>query len=259
MATDNEKKSRKRKRSTSSESYQSINPSNSNSNNNNDDSKQIENCMDITKLNIIEYKLKDNATVLYCKKFLNQTRRKELFDELMLLNYEQGEFKLFGKPVKTPRLQCWMRDNNISNKEANLYQKQKGYNWSNNMLYVKNSIEKLVKCKFDYVLINYYRDGSDYIGWHADKEARLKCRNVIGSVSLGGPRKFMLRHIEWKKNKEPKKEFLLQSGCLIVMKDDTQKQWKHTVPKTKKPQNPRINLTFRQSGKGCHCNVCSKK
>eukprot|EP00483_Globobulimina_turgida_P013089 UN13113 len=92
-----------------------------------------------------------------------------------------------------------MADNGVTNKAANLYQKQKGYNWSYNMLYIKNSIEQLVKCKFDYVLINYYRDGDDYIGWHSDREARPKCTNVIGSVSLGGPRKFVLRHNDWKK------------------------------------------------------------
>ena len=157
--------------------------------------------------------------------------------------------------MKTPRLQSWMRDNDISNKNANLYQSQDGYPWSRNVLYVKNSIEKLINCKFNYVLINYYRDGKDYIAWHSDKEAIPSCKNIVGSVSLGGTRRFCFRHKQWKEKKIAKHEFKLTDGCLVVMKDDTQKQWKHTVPKSKKPQKPRINLTFRQS---CVCPKCSK-
>ena len=148
-----------------------------------------------------------------------------------------------------------MRDDGISNKDAELNKLQNGYPWSENMLFVKHSIEKLVKCKFNYVLINYYRDENDYIAWHNDEEAIPSCKNVVGSVSLGGTRRFCFRHNKWKEKKIPKKEFLLHDGCLVVMKDDTQKQWKHTVPKSKKPQKPRINLTFRQS---CVCPQCSK-
>eukprot|EP01083_Nonionella_stella_P093951 263549_1 len=222
----------------------------------NDAKKQTgksENCMDITSLKCIENHWKDNATVLYYKTFLSQTRARVLFEELKKLKFEQSELKMFGKSVKVPRLQCWMRDENIQNKDANLYQTNKGYPWSHNMLYVKNSIQKLLDCKFNYVLINYYRDGKDYISWHYDKESRAKCKNIIASVSLGGPRRFVFRHDDWKTKKIPKHEFVLPSGCLVVMKDDTQKKWQHSVPKTTKHQNPRINLTFRQS---CDCSVC---
>lgn len=220
---------------------------------NNDNLKQ--NCMDISKIKGTKHEWEDNATVLYYEKFLDKTRSKQLFDELLKLNYEQGEFKMFGKSIKTPRLQCWMRDDGITNEMAHLYQSQDGYSWSENVLYVKNSIEKLVNCKFHYVLINYYRDGNDYIAWHSDKEAIPKCRNIVGSVSLGGTRKFCFRHNEWKKRKIKKKQFILNDGCLVVMKDDTQKEWKHCVPKSKKQQKPRINLTFRQC---CDCAQCSK-
>lgn len=222
---------------------------------NKSDEKLEKNCMDISKLKGIEYKWEDNATVIYYEKFLKEEKVKQLWNELLKLNFEQSEFKMFGKPVKVPRMQCWMSDDGITNKMAHLFQKQDGYKWSNNILFIKNSIEKLINCKFNYVLINYYRNGNDYIAWHSDKEAIPKCRNIVGSISLGGPRKFCFRHNQWKKKKIEKKEFLLPSGCLIIMKDDTQKEWKHSVPKSKKPQKPRINLTFRQC---CDCLVCSK-
>ena len=218
----------------------------------NDEAKQAQSrkkealCVDTASLKGIEYKLKDNATVIFYEQFLRKDLEGKLFDELLALNYEQGEFKIFGKSVKTPRMQSWMRDEGVTNEMAHLYQSQAGYAWSESMLSVKQALERLLEATFNYVLINHYRDGSDYIGWHSDEEASGKCTNVIASVSLGGPRRFVLRHNDWKSQKIPKKEFLLVPGSLIVMKDDTQKKWKHTLPKSAKPQNARINLTFRQ-------------
>mmetsp|Transcript_54377 Transcript_54377/g.86940 ORF Transcript_54377/g.86940 Transcript_54377/m.86940 type:complete len:144 (+) Transcript_54377:2-433(+) len=141
-----------------------------------------------------------------------------------------------------------MADANITSELTHYPLKQEAYQWTQNMLYVKHSLEKLLHCTFDYVHIHYYRDGKDYIGWHSDKEAKKKRKNIVASVSLGAPRKFCFRHNEWKQNRTLKKEFVLPHGSLIVMKDDTQIKWKHTLPKSSKITKPRINLTFRQCG-----------
>ena len=205
-------------------------------------------CMDITQLNGIEYKWQDNATILYYKTFLDKKLCRELFEELSTLNYTQGEINIYGKKTKLPRLQSWMSDENITSDMTHYPLKQSAHKWTNNMLFVKNYIQKLLNCKFEYVHIHYYRNGNDYIGWHSDKEAKKKNKNIVASISLGATRKFYFRHNDYKKNKLSKKEFVLTDGCLIVMKDDTQKKWKHTIPKSKKLKEPRINLTFRQCG-----------
>lgn len=204
-----------------------------------------------------EYRLKDNATILFYERFLEESRVQSLWKELMsTLSWEQSQFNIRGRSVLTPRLQSWMRDDGITNEMASLYQTQAGHSWSESILLIKNTIEKLLHCTFHYVLINYYRDGKDSIAFHSDTEAKPRCKNVVGSVSLGGPRRFLLKHVESKHmGILGKREFLLPSGCLLVMKDDTQIKWKHAVPKDKKYQNPRINLTFRQV---CDCKSCSK-
>jgi len=223
-----------------------------------------ESSADISLLNVLsgkvkEYRLKDNATILYHEKFLDESRVQSLWKELMTLNWEQSSFKTrSGNTVYTPRLQSWMRDEGITNKMASLYQKNPGYPWSESISVIKNAIESMLHCKFQYVLINQYRNGRDSIAWHHDDEAQAKCSNVVGSVSLGGPRRFLLRHVHHAKlGVVGRREFLLSSGCLLVMKDDTQIMWKHAVPKDAKHQNPRINLTFRQVCRGCK--LCWKR
>ena len=78
------------------------------------------------------------------------------------------------------------------------------------------------------MLFNLYRDGKDHIGFHCDYEAinlspvTGKPRNIIASVSVGEPRRFVLRH---KTKKDlPKEEYLLTHGSLIVMAGKTQVQ-----------------------------------
>lgn len=64
---------------------------------------------------------------------------------------------------------------------------------------------------------------------------------MIASISLGAERKFVFKHKESKETIS----HILEQGSLLVMKGDTQQYWQHSLPKTKKIKEPRINLTFR--------------
>jgi alkylated DNA repair dioxygenase AlkB len=143
---------------------------------------------------------------------------------------------------KTPRLQAWMADIHTS---PSIYSNSKALPWDKQMLTLKERIESVLSPPFifDYVLMNLYRNGEDYISFHSDKEAIGESQNVIASVSLGETRRFIIKH----NSKDIKHEFELQSGSLLLMMKQTQKFWKHSVPKQKSVSNPRLNLTFRRS------------
>ncbi len=197
------------------------------------------------------FHLRDNSNVLWDPNYLSVNTADTLFAELRAIEYVQPELKMWGKTVHVPRLQNWMADSEVNNvdktskKYAALYQKQNQLAWSPSVLNIKKRLEADLNCKFDYVLINFYRTGADYISYHADREASGDTNSVIASLSMSGTRKFVLRHRNWKEEKVPKAEFMLTHGSLIVMKDDTQKYWKHAIMKTKKDCGERINLTFR--------------
>jgi hypothetical protein len=44
---------------------------------------------------------------------------------------------------------------------------------------------------------------------------------------------------------ETRRYLILERGSLLVMKEATQTNWLHSLPKSKKVKTPRINLTFR--------------
>jgi len=93
--------------------------------------------------------------------------------------------------------------------------------------------------RFNYLLLNRYRSGSDSMGWHADDEPDMG--PIIASLSLGATRKFRIRHTSSRETRA----FSLASGSLLIMAGSMQQFWQHAVPKTKRAVGERINLTFR--------------
>ena len=81
------------------------------------------------------------------------------------------------------------------------------------------------------------------MGLHSDDEKELGPKSVIASVSMGAERVFLLKsklHPQTKQIRLP-----LASGSLLLMKGDTQKNYKHGISKERRPLGPRVNLTFR--------------
>ena len=81
------------------------------------------------------------------------------------------------------------------------------------------------------------------MGWHSDNESELGPQPVIASLSLGATRRFVLKH---RREASRKLELPLAHGSLLVMRGDTQANYKHSLPRTARPVGERINLTFRR-------------
>lgn len=94
--------------------------------------------------------------------------------------------------------------------------------------------------EFDSVGFNLYRDGSDSVAWHGDKIRKEIEEPVVVLVSLGEPRRFLLRP----KGGGASKSFMLGRGDLLATGGETQRTWEHAVPKVAKA-GPRISLAYR--------------
>ncbi len=155
------------------------------------------------------------------------------------VKWKQDEVVVYGKRHLTPRLDCWMGESWMSYTYSNNTMSPQP--WQSLPLQIKVMVEKITSDSFNSVLINYYRNGQDSNGWHADDEPELGKQPVIASLSLGAPRDFHLRH---KRNKQLKHTISLEHGSLLLMRGSTQELWQHQVPKRANAQ-ARINLTFR--------------
>lgn len=155
--------------------------------------------------------------------------------------WERKKIIIFGKEVMQPRLVYWYSDPGISYKYSGITLKSNP--WPNYLMDLKNKIETICETKFNSVLINYYRDHLDSMGWHRDNEKELGLNPIIASFSLGQMREFQLRDYQTKKNKI---KLELKNNDLLIMKGTIQNDWEHSIPKRTTPQGERINLTFRK-------------
>lgn len=156
------------------------------------------------------------------------------------LPWREDKIQLFGRQVSIPRLQTFMADEGISYTYSGL--QLQALPWHPLVMSLKDDLLDLTGVKFNAVLLNLYRDGQDSMGWHQDNEPELGDDPIVASISLGAERRFLFRN---KHNQQKKVELKLNNGSLLWMGSGVQKVWQHSVPKTKRCQSPRINLTFR--------------
>lgn len=149
---------------------------------------------------------------------------------------------LFGKTYMQPRLFAWYGNAHARYRYSGTTLEP--LSWTEQLLQVRAKMESLAGAPFDSVLLNYYRDGNDSMGMHADDEPELGPEPVIASLSLGEARRFVMKH---KTRRElPRAAIELTSGSVLLMRGSTQANWKHGISKSRADCAPRLNLTFRR-------------
>ncbi|MBA5604906.1 alpha-ketoglutarate-dependent dioxygenase AlkB [Duganella sp. FT3S] len=108
-------------------------------------------------------------------------------------------------------------------------------------LAIKAAVEQATGRRYNSVLLNYYRDERDSMGFHSDDEPELGPEPAIASVSFGAPRTFILKH----KRLPRTVKLALGDGSLLLMAGTLQRHWRHGINKQGTPCGPRVNLTFR--------------
>lgn len=148
--------------------------------------------------------------------------------------------RLFGREVDSPRLSCWIGDPGTAYTYSGA--RFEPHPWPAALLALRERLRHDVGVPFNSVLANLYRDGRDSMGWHSDDERELGVEPVIASISLGAARRFVLRH---RRDPDSKLALDLPHGSLLLMRGQTQRHWRHALPRTARPMGERINLTFR--------------
>jgi alkylated DNA repair dioxygenase AlkB len=181
------------------------------------------------------------AEVFLCPAFFTRSEADRLLQELRdTTAWRQETIQLYGRNITVPRLTAWYGDEGTSYIYSGITNVP--LPWTPALLEVKRAVEPVSGVVFNSVLLNRYRTGKDSVSWHADDEPEFGEQPVIASVSFGGTRIFQLRHT---KRTELKASVELTHGSLLIMRGGTQANWLHQVPKTAKPVEERLNLTFR--------------
>lgn len=192
---------------------------------------------DIAPIPIIE----SDGLAIYYPSVIDEQECKSYMEKLSKeIKWKQDEVEMFGKTIITDRKVAWYASEPF---EYTYSKKTKTATiFTPLLLAIKEMVESATNETYNSCLLNLYHNGNEGMGWHTDNEKELVKHSSIASLSMGAERRFIFKHRESKK----KVELLLQNGSLLDMKREIQDYWLHSLPKTKKINSPRINLTFRK-------------
>lgn len=186
--------------------------------------------------NILPY---DGEVYYYGKVISNDEAAIYLNTLLDHIVWKNDEAIIFGKHIFTKRKAAWYGDAGYLYTYSNTT--KQALSWTEELMALKQIVEKITGTKFNSCLLNLYHDGEEGMSWHSDDEKSLGKNTTIASLSFGAERKFSFKH----KTSQQSVSLILESGSLLVMQGTTQSNWLHRLPKTTKVTRPRVNLTFR--------------
>lgn len=182
-----------------------------------------------------------NGEVYYHPNVLSPSESDDYFSQFLNhINWQNDEVIMFGKRIIMQRKVAWYAANGINYTYANTT--KNALNFTQELFELKLLAEKICQNTFNACLLNFYANGQQSMGWHSDNEKSIVVNSPIASFSFGAERKFLFKSKASKQNIS----LFLQNGSLMVMQNQTQQHWWHSLPKMAKVSQPRINLTFRQ-------------
>ena len=145
--------------------------------------------------------------------------------------------QVWGKLHLQPRLMAWHGDASYRYSGKTFHPLP----FTPLQLALKQAVEQATGRHFNSVLLNFYRNERDSMGFHADDEPELGPQPAIASLSFGAARTFILKH----RHSGQTLKLDLGDGALLLMAGTLQQHWQHGINKQTRPCGERINLTFR--------------
>ncbi|KAL3820843.1 hypothetical protein ACJIZ3_006748 [Penstemon smallii] len=219
---------------------------------------------------VVALNLDNGSLISHMPNFISYKESWQYFDYLdKNIPWTRPTIRVFARSHVQPRDTCYIASPGLPQLGYSGY-KPHAYSWDE-FPPLKDILDLIHKAipgsSFNSLLLNRYKGGNDYVGWHADDEKLYGPTPQIASVSFGCERDFLLKkkpnrnsqdEMTSRNESEPPRKrskkvnnvdqhsFLLKHGSLLVMSGYTQRDWVHSVPKRVKAESVRINLTFRK-------------
>jgi alkylated DNA repair dioxygenase AlkB len=162
----------------------------------------------------------------------------QVHDELVTsVTWEQGRVFRYERWVDEPRLGAFQRGpaRHSALVEAQLW------------------IMRRYKVTFEGVALAHYRDGRDSVAWHRDRELRWLEDTVIGALTLGAQRPWLMRPLTGRRAADDDFTGVIDlapaSGDLLVMGGRCQAAYLHAVPKVSGRVRSRISAQWRYTSR----------
>ena len=168
---------------------------------------------------------------------------------------ERHTIKLYGKTCTLPREQMvyGVEDYSYSGKVFPSLPippiLQTYLDWANGFESGITNRDQTNYIPYNMILVNWYKDGTDYIGAHRDDEKQIIPKTNVMTISFGAERIFRVRHAPKQGDSDAtigRKDYKVKNNSVLIMGGHFQEEFKHEIPKTKKVFESRISITLRK-------------
>jgi alkylated DNA repair dioxygenase AlkB len=161
-------------------------------------------------------------------------RGDQVHDDLVAaVGWQQGRVFRYERWIDEPRLGGWQATPSM---HPALHEAQQ---W----------ITQRYRAPFDGVALAHYRNERDSVGWHRDRELRYLDDTVIGVLSLGAARPWLVRPLTRRRaeadDMDGVMDFRPASGDLLLLGGRCQAAWLHAVPKVPGRVRSRVSAQWR--------------
>ena len=183
------------------------------------------------------------SALAHAPRFYDRATADAMFDEISQyagLNFTS--YLIEGARVRSPRRMMWCAEEGVGEYRfsANHVPGLRAHAFTPTLRRMRRDVEKAVGAPFNAVLINLYADGTEHAAWHSDDDPWLGKDFDVPSLSLGVARPFRVR----RRGGVNETTVTLGHGSLLVMKGAFQREYEHSLPRTR-GVGVRINLTWR--------------
>ena len=178
----------------------------------------------------------------YIADFLSASECDALWQKLSSeeVTWQQEEFRIFGRVVASPRLTAWFGEPGTNYRYTGV--DHVAEYWPTWLDRIREKLRSCCTTRFNFVILNRYLNGRDYMGWHSDAEKGASPE--IASLSLGAKRPFRIEMPPRAGGHQQanRARYELAHGSLLIFDGHL----RHQLPKSQRIHEERINLTFRQ-------------
>ena len=126
------------------------------------------------------YVLEDGGLLLYYESWLSPAEARDVFEELRRETpWKSESIRIAGKLIPVPRLTAWVGDPEAVYTYSGV--RNEPSPWTPRLADLRERASAAASAPLNSVLLNYYRNGRDSMGWHADDEqiGRASCRERV--------------------------------------------------------------------------------
>lgn len=181
------------------------------------------------------------ASTLTIRKFADQQLLMRCIDECQHQLEHNPQVQVFGQQCHQHRNVGFFSDSSTGYKYSGQVASSKPL--TPNLAELLSQVNTIFGAEYNGILVNKYKNGSDYISAHSDDERDLDSKCGVVSVSVGATRTFRIRD---KSTRGIVLDIPLHDCDIMCMSGNFQREYTHEVPMQKRITECRYSFTFRK-------------